>query len=117
MLLKLAEALGRLVLAGRELSRLAGFTARMTELSVVLKDLNSGNYERSMVSNSSSADVDEFAPGKGTIAFQVTSAIKPKIDSAFIVIFFVFYFIFRITLLNSKLFHWSHQMEMCLFVS
>lgn len=51
MLLKLAEALGRLVLAGRELSRLAGFTARMTELSQVLKDLNDGNYERSMVSN------------------------------------------------------------------
>lgn len=69
MLLKLAEALGRLVLAGRELSRLAGFTARMTELTHVLKDLNSGNYERSMVSNSGSADAD-IAPCKGVIAFQ-----------------------------------------------
>lgn len=69
MLLKLAEALGRLVLAGRELSRLAGFTARMTELTQVLKDLNNGSYERSMVSNSSSADSD-IAPCKGTIAFQ-----------------------------------------------
>lgn len=69
MLLKLAEALGRLVLAGRELSRLAGFTARMTELSVVLKDLNNGHYERTMVSNSSSAD-DDIAPCKGLIAFQ-----------------------------------------------
>lgn len=69
MLLKLAEALGRLVLAGRELSRLAGFTARMTELSQVLKDLNNGSYERSMISNSSSADAD-IAPRRGLIAFQ-----------------------------------------------
>ncbi|XP_031622800.1 ATP-binding cassette sub-family D member 3 [Contarinia nasturtii] len=69
MLLKLAEALGRLVLAGRELSRLAGFTARMTELKKVLQDLNSGSYERSMISNSSSADAD-IAPRKGIIAFQ-----------------------------------------------
>lgn len=69
MLLKLAEALGRLVLAGRELSRLAGFTTRMTELTNVLKDLNKGNYERSMVSNSSSADAD-IAPCKGLIVFQ-----------------------------------------------
>lgn len=68
MLLKLAEALGRLVLAGRELSRLAGFTARMTELTVVLKDLNNGHYQRAMV-NSSSADVD-IAPCKGAIVFQ-----------------------------------------------
>lgn len=68
MLLKLAEALGRLVLAGRELSRLAGFTARMTELTTVLKDLNQGNYERAMV-NSSSADAD-IAPGKGVLSFQ-----------------------------------------------
>lgn len=69
MLLKLAEALGRLVLAGRELSRLAGFTARMTELTQVLKDLNNGSYERSMVSNSSIADAD-IAPCKGQISFQ-----------------------------------------------
>lgn len=69
MLLKLAEALGRLVLAGRELSRLAGFTTRMTELTNVLKDLNKGNYERSMVSNSSSADAD-IAPCTGLISFQ-----------------------------------------------
>lgn len=69
MLLKLAEALGRLVLAGRELSRLAGFTSRMTELKQVLADLNNGNYQRSLVSNSSSADSD-IAPSKGIIAFQ-----------------------------------------------
>lgn len=69
MLVKLAEAIGRLILAGRELSRLAGFTSRMTELISVLKDLNEGKYVRTMVSNSSSAD-DDVAPSKGVIAFQ-----------------------------------------------
>ena len=32
MLVKLAEAIGRLVLAGRELTRLAGFTARTSSV-------------------------------------------------------------------------------------
>nr|CAH0104015.1 unnamed protein product [Daphnia galeata] len=51
MLVKLAEAIGRLVLAGRELTRLAGFTLRVTELITVLQDLNNGRYQRTMVSN------------------------------------------------------------------
>lgn len=37
MLMNLAMAVGRLVLAGRELTRLAGYTARVTELQAVLK--------------------------------------------------------------------------------
>jgi ATP-binding cassette subfamily D (ALD) protein 3 len=45
----LATAVGRVVLAGRELTRLAGFTSRVTELINVLKDLNKGNYVRTMV--------------------------------------------------------------------
>lgn len=65
----MAEAIGRLVLAGREMSRLAGFTSRMTELTKVLNDLNNGRYERTMVSNSESAD-SKIGPGKGTIAFR-----------------------------------------------
>uniref|UniRef100_A0A8C2SY88 ATP-binding cassette sub-family D member 3 n=1 Tax=Coturnix japonica TaxID=93934 RepID=A0A8C2SY88_COTJA len=50
MLLRMSQALGRIVLAGREMTRLAGFTARITELMQVLKDLNSGKYQRTMVS-------------------------------------------------------------------
>ncbi|XP_037918924.1 ATP-binding cassette sub-family D member 3 [Hermetia illucens] len=69
MLVKLAEAIGRLVLAGRELSRLAGFTARMSELMHVLSELNKGNYERTMVNNVSNGEVD-FGPNKGLVAFQ-----------------------------------------------
>lgn len=67
--MKLAEAIGRLVLAGREMSRLAGFTTRMDELIRVLRDLNGGKYERTMVSNSASADT-EIGVGKGEIKFQ-----------------------------------------------
>jgi ATP-binding cassette subfamily D (ALD) protein 3 len=49
MLVNLASAVGRLVLAGRELTRLAGFTARVTELISVLNDLNNDKYVRTMV--------------------------------------------------------------------
>uniref|UniRef100_A0AAR2LNH6 ATP-binding cassette sub-family D member 3 n=1 Tax=Pygocentrus nattereri TaxID=42514 RepID=A0AAR2LNH6_PYGNA len=52
MLLRMSQALGRIVLAGREMTRLSGFTARITELMKVLKELNSGKYERTMVSHS-----------------------------------------------------------------
>jgi len=41
-----------LVLAGRELTRLAGFTARVTELIRVLEELNQGKYERTMLEDS-----------------------------------------------------------------
>ena len=51
MMVKLAEAIGRLVLAGRELTKLAGYTARVQELMTVLSDLNAGNYTRTMVNN------------------------------------------------------------------
>lgn len=55
MLVNLATAVGRLVLAGRELTRLAGFAARITELDSVLKDLNNGKYTRTMVTDKNSS--------------------------------------------------------------
>ncbi|KAH8290069.1 hypothetical protein KR044_007029 [Drosophila immigrans] len=76
MLIKLAEAIGRLVLAGREMSRLAGFTARMTELIKVLGDLNKGTYERTMVNGNSltqsgdAASAGSFGPNKGIMCFE-----------------------------------------------
>lgn len=56
MLVKLADAIGRLVLAGREMTRLAGFTARVTELINVLKDLNQGHYVRTMIDDKKASD-------------------------------------------------------------
>ncbi|MPC33602.1 ATP-binding cassette sub-family D member 3 [Portunus trituberculatus] len=70
MLVKLAEAIGRLVLAGRELTRLAGFTARVQELLTVLKDLNVGQYQRTMVENRASSDnlsLLALQPGRGLV--------------------------------------------------
>ena len=65
MLMNLAVAVGRLVLAGRELTRLAGFTVRVTELMDVLDDLNNGKYVRTMVNkDSKSADL---VPGSGKL--------------------------------------------------
>ncbi|XP_070709057.1 ATP-binding cassette sub-family D member 3a isoform X1 [Pempheris klunzingeri] len=71
MLLRMSQALGRIVLAGREMTRLAGFTARITELMKVLNDLNTGKYERTMVSQqekeSDSAEKVILVPGSGQI--------------------------------------------------
>ncbi|XP_050314343.1 ATP-binding cassette sub-family D member 3 [Anthonomus grandis grandis] len=65
MLVKLAEAIGRLVLAGRDLTRLAGFTARVTELRNVLRELNDGKYVRTMVAGS-----EDLKPNGGKMIFQ-----------------------------------------------
>jgi len=78
MLMSLAGAVGRLVLAGRELTRLAGFTARVTELISVLKELDAGSYKRSMVAEQSishpvvnAADLPaNYGPNKGKIIYQ-----------------------------------------------
>uniref|UniRef100_A0AAR2L853 ABC transporter domain-containing protein n=1 Tax=Pygocentrus nattereri TaxID=42514 RepID=A0AAR2L853_PYGNA len=69
MLLRMSQALGRIVLAGREMTRLSGFTARITELMKVLKELNSGKYERTMVSHSEKDALDKLilVPGSGRI--------------------------------------------------
>ncbi|XP_051738213.1 ATP-binding cassette sub-family D member 3a isoform X1 [Ctenopharyngodon idella] len=69
MLLRMSQALGRIVLAGREMTRLSGFTARITELMRVLKELNSGQYERTMVSQSEKDTSERLTliPGSGRI--------------------------------------------------
>ena len=59
MLVKMAEALGRISLAGRELTKLAGYTERVDQLMVVLNDLNKGHYQRSMVNSGASETNDK----------------------------------------------------------
>nr|DBA18059.1 TPA: hypothetical protein GDO54_016352 [Pyxicephalus adspersus] len=79
MLLRMSQALGRIVLAGREMTRLAGFTARITELMQVLKDLNQGKYERTMISQqdkeSDSVPMIPLIPGSGRV-INVDNIIK-----------------------------------------
>lgn len=83
MLLNMSAAVGRLVLAGRELTRLAGFTARVNELTTALGDLNSGLYVRTMVQHSTTTT--ENTPGSNAAATEngVTSpAAKPTVMSS-----------------------------------
>uniref|UniRef100_A0A8C6U321 ATP-binding cassette, sub-family D (ALD), member 3a n=1 Tax=Neogobius melanostomus TaxID=47308 RepID=A0A8C6U321_9GOBI len=83
MLLRLSQALGRIVLAGREMTRLSGFTVRIAELMKVLKELNSGRYQRTMVKQSEGT----LRPGSGRvinqdniIKFEHTPLVTPNGD-------------------------------------
>uniref|UniRef100_A0A8C9RH30 ATP-binding cassette sub-family D member 3 n=1 Tax=Scleropages formosus TaxID=113540 RepID=A0A8C9RH30_SCLFO len=94
MLFRMSQSLGRVVLAGREMSRLSGFTSRITELMMVLKDLNSGKYERTMVSHQNKGMLESDAsekiclvPGSGQIInadriikFEHTPLVTPNGD-------------------------------------
>lgn len=65
MIVRLGQAIGRLIMAGRELSKLAGFTSRVSELRKVIIDLNEGKYQRDMVPGS-----ENLKPYSGRIIFQ-----------------------------------------------
>jgi ATP-binding cassette subfamily D (ALD) protein 3 len=76
MLVKLAEAIGRISLAGRELTRLAGYTERVMQLMIVLEDLNQGKYQRTMVQNKDDTNnkanqnkTNEFKPNSGKMIY------------------------------------------------
>lgn len=47
-LINLSQAVGRIVLAGRDLTRFAGFTSRVSDLLDVLEQVNAGRYQRTM---------------------------------------------------------------------
>ena len=49
-LINLSQAVGRLVLAGRDLTRFAGFTSRVSELFDVLDSVNKGTFQRTIKS-------------------------------------------------------------------
>lgn len=56
-LINLSQAVGRLVLAGRDLTRFAGYTWRVSELFNVLEDLSLHHrYQRTMISQGSSGN-------------------------------------------------------------
>ncbi|ORX48562.1 hypothetical protein DM01DRAFT_1368173 [Hesseltinella vesiculosa] len=50
-LINLSQAVGRLILAGRDLTRFAGYTHRVAELFDVLRDVKNGRYTRTLVTN------------------------------------------------------------------
>ncbi|XP_028166715.1 ATP-binding cassette sub-family D member 3-like [Ostrinia furnacalis] len=76
MMVKMAEGIGRLVLSGREMNKLAGLTARVTQLRTVLDEVYQGNYKRTMLDRNSQNGTTTsdtpmlFAPGAGRIIYQ-----------------------------------------------
>ncbi|KAF9973410.1 ATP-binding cassette sub- D member 3 [Actinomortierella ambigua] len=89
-LVNLSQAVGRLILAGRDLTRFAGFTSRVSELFDVLEDVNKGRYERTMVSkdgaSSASKSVDtkglrgKVVTQDGVIVFEKVPIVTPNND-------------------------------------
>ncbi|ORZ16636.1 ABC transporter transmembrane region 2-domain-containing protein [Lobosporangium transversale] len=82
---------GRLILAGRDLTRFAGYTSRVSELFDVLDDIKKGRYERTMIakndtssSQSQSVDTNDLK-GKvitqdGVIIFEKVPIVTPNND-------------------------------------
>ncbi|KAI9283730.1 ABC transporter transmembrane region 2-domain-containing protein [Umbelopsis sp. AD052] len=70
-LVNLSQAVGRLILTGRDLTRFAGYTSRVSELFDVMQDVGAGKYSRTMVT----ADTGE-ANQKETID---TTHLKGKV--------------------------------------
>jgi len=65
LLINLARAIGRIVTSYKELQKLAGYTALVSELQDVLMDLSSGRYSRHMVTEKA---LDEnMKPGYGDV--------------------------------------------------
>jgi len=70
MMFRLAEALGRLALAGREMTRLSGFTARVDTLMTVLNDMEKGVYKRTMIGNGQDGSFTSNSPLIGSANFR-----------------------------------------------
>ncbi|XP_060801044.1 ATP-binding cassette sub-family D member 3 [Amyelois transitella] len=72
MMVKMAEGIGRLVLSGREMNKLAGLTARVTQLRTVLEEVQRGKYTRTMVDRNAQNGngPPTLSPGAGRIVYQ-----------------------------------------------
>ena len=88
MLVNLAKAMGRLVLAGRELTRLAGFTNRVTDLQRVLDDLSKGKYTRTMLDTSAPSSKEgaegSSSPAEPSVALTPNSGVVENRDHVII---------------------------------
>eukprot|EP00741_Cyanophora_paradoxa_P020552 tig00000227_g19839.t1 len=84
MLVNMAQAMGRVVLAGRELTRLAGLTARVAEFESVLEDVSQGKYHKPSVRREGTAAAMELVPNSGTrvegrlIKFEKVPIVTPN---------------------------------------
>lgn len=67
MLLSASDAFGRVMFSYREIMELAGYTSRVASLLDVMDDIQSGHFEKKLVSSSGTEDNEAVLKGRGTI--------------------------------------------------
>ncbi|EGX95578.1 ABC transporter [Cordyceps militaris CM01] len=67
MLLSASDAFGRVMFSYREIMELAGYTSRVDLLLNVMDDIQSGHFEKNLVSSSGTENNEAVLKGRGTI--------------------------------------------------
>jgi len=67
LLLSSSDAFGRVMFSYKEITELAGYTSRVATLLDVMGDIKAGHFEKTMVSDESSAEQLELMQNRGTI--------------------------------------------------
>merc|ERR1712000_241707 len=67
MLLSASDAFGRVMFSYREIMELAGYTSRVASLLDVMDDIQSGHFEKKLVSAAGTEDNEAVLKGRGTV--------------------------------------------------
>lgn len=67
MLLSASDAFGRVMFSYREIMELAGYTSRVASLLDVMDDIQSGHFEKRLVSSNGTEDNEAVLRGRGTV--------------------------------------------------
>ncbi|KAH8756794.1 ATP-binding cassette sub-family D protein-like protein member 1 [Hyaloscypha sp. PMI_1271] len=67
LLLSSSDAFGRVMFSYKEVTELAGYTSRVATLLEVMDDIKAGHFEKTLVSDESSAEQLELMKGRGTV--------------------------------------------------
>lgn len=67
LLLSSSDAFGRVMFSYKEVTELAGYTSRVATLLEVMDDIKAGRFEKTLVSDESSAEQMELMKGRGTV--------------------------------------------------
>lgn len=81
-MLNLSAALGRLVLSGRELARLSGFSSRVTGLIDVIDDVNRGVYKRGHQPNIPAKVAAKAQGAAAAVAIEAQQTAQARISSS-----------------------------------
>ncbi|PMD53564.1 ATP-binding cassette sub-family D protein-like protein member 1 [Hyaloscypha bicolor E] len=67
LLLSSSDAFGRVMFSYKEVTELAGYTSRVATLLEVMDDIKAGHFEKTLVSDESSAEQLDLMKGRGTV--------------------------------------------------